>query len=291
MRKRTTYLTLILLALFCISFDLHGQVISGKVIDAKSEIPLAYVNFGVMNIAKGTISNESGEYKLNCDSLPLDSKIRISMIGYQSQTYTISNLLNDHKTIKLDRKTIELGEVVVKWKENTRKVGTIKKSILPEVCGFGGTDFGKGHEIGIQLDLGNKTVLVEDINLNVSHLSFDTVYFRLHIRSIENGLPDEELLSENIYLPIFLQKGWQKIDLKKYDILLSGKVVLSVEWIRISSVIKNQLIKMRGDKRPKPQVLFNVNKKNGTLLYRWGSEAIWEIKQNYSPVFYITIKE
>lgn len=141
------------------------------------------------------------------------------------------------------------------------------------------------------MDLGSENVQVKDINLRVNHLSFDTVVFRLHIRSIENGIPDEELLTENIYVPIFLNKGWQKIDLKKYNILLSGKVALSVEWIRISSVIKNQLIKMRGDKRPRPQVLFNVNRKNGTMFYRWGSEAPWEIKQNYSPVFYMTIKE
>ncbi len=56
MRKTLKYSTLILLALFCISLDLHGQVIQGKVIDAESEIPLAYVNIGVINIAKGAVS-------------------------------------------------------------------------------------------------------------------------------------------------------------------------------------------------------------------------------------------
>lgn len=284
-------MTLILLALFCISFDLLGQVIRGKVIDAESKMPLAYVNIGVMNIAVGTASNESGEYKLNCDGLPLDSKIRISMIGYLSQTYTISDLLNDSKTIKLDRKTIELEEVVVRWKENTRKVGIIKKSITPEVCGFGGTDFGKGHELGMLLDLGSETVKVEDINLRVYKQSFDTIFFRLHFRSIEDGLPSEELLIQNIYLPIFILSGWQKIDLKEYDILLKGTVALTIEWVRISNVIEKNLIKVNSNKKASPNVLFNVDRKNGTFFCRWGSEATWEIKQNYSPVFYITIKE
>ena len=291
MRITLKYSTLILLALFCILLDLHGQVIQGKVIDAESEIPLAYVNIGVINIAKGTVSNKSGEYKLNCDSLPLDSKVRISMIGYLSQTYAISDLLDESKTIKLDRKTIELEEVVVKWEEKTRKIGTIKKSIIPEVCGFGGTGFGKGHEIGMVLDFGIETVKVEDINLKVYEQSFDTIFFRLHFRSIENGLPSEELLTENIYLPIFTHSGWQNIDLKKYNILLKGKVALTIEWVRISKVINKNLIKVNRNKEASPNVLFNVNRKHGTFFYRWGSEAIWEIRENYSPVFFVTIKE
>ena len=291
MRKTLNYSTLIFLVLLCISFDIPGQVIQGKVMDAESEIPLAYVNIGVMNIPKGAVSDESGEYKLDCDGLPLDSKIRISMIGYLSQTYILSDLLNDSKTIKLDRKTIELEEVVIKWKENTRIVGSIKKSIIPEVCGFTGTGFGKGHELGMLLDLGSETVKVEDINLRVYKQSFDTIFFRLHIRSIENGLPSEELLTQNIYLPIFKLSGWQKIDLKEYNILLNGKVALTIEWVRILNVIEENLVKVNRNKKASANVLFNVNRKNGTSFNRWGSEATWEIKQNYSPVFYITIRE
>ena len=290
-RKTLIHSTLILLVLFCISFDLLGQVIYGKVIDSESEIPLVYVNIGVINIAKGAISNESGEFNLNCDSLSLDSKIRFSMIGYFSQTYAISDLLDESKTIKLDRKTIELEEVVVKWKEKTRKVGTINKSIIPEVCGFGGTDFGKGYELGMVLDLGSDTIMVEDINLRVYKQPFDTIFFRLHFRSIENGLPSEELLTENIYLPIFAHSGWQKIDLKKYNIFIEGRVALTIEWVRISNVINKNLKKTNKNKEASPDVLFNVNRMNGTSFYRWGSEANWEIKENYSPVFFVTIKE
>lgn len=291
MRKTINHSTLILLVLYCISFDLPGQVIQGTVIDSESEIPLAYVNIGVINIAKGTVSNESGAYNFNCDSLTLDSKIRFSMIGYLPQTYAISDLFDESKTIKLDRKTIELEEVVIKWKEKTRKVGTIKKSIIPEVCGFGGTGFGKGHELGMVLDLGIETVQVEDINLKVYEQSFDTIFFRLHFRSIENGLPSGELLTENIYLPIFTHSGWQKIDLKKYNILMEGTVALTIEWVRISNVINKNLIKINRNKEASPNVLFNVNRKHGTSFYRWGSEAIWEIREKYSPVFFVTIKE
>lgn len=291
MNKKLKKSTLILLALFCVSLSLHGQVIQGKVIDAESKIPLAYVNIGVINISKGAVSDEAGEYKLKCDSLPLDTEIRISMIGYLSQTYVISDLFDEFKTIELDKKTIELEEVVVIWKEKTRKVGTIKKPIIPKVCGFGGTGFGKGHELGIELDLGSELVKVEDINLKVYKQSFDTIFFRLHFRSIKNGLPSEELLTENIYLPIFVNSGWQKIDLKKYNILLEGTVALTIEWVRISNVINENLMKINKDKKASPQVLFDMNTKSGTFFYRWGSQATWEIKENSSPVFFVTIKE
>jgi hypothetical protein len=49
------------LVILLISSNLSGQVIQGKLIDSLDERPLAYVNVGVVNISRGTITNERGE--------------------------------------------------------------------------------------------------------------------------------------------------------------------------------------------------------------------------------------
>ncbi|MCU4174842.1 carboxypeptidase-like regulatory domain-containing protein [Carboxylicivirga sp. N1Y90] len=279
----------IVLVLIVTSTSLIAQEINGLVIDSESELPLAYVNVGVINTPKGTISNDHGEYTLNCKNLPADCKVQISMIGYESQTFGINDLKN--KTISLTRKPIALNEITIKWKEIIKEVGTSKTSKTAGVCGWGGTDFGKGHEIGLLVNLGDELVKVKDFNLRIRKHSFDTIVFRLHIRQLENGLPTYELLSESIYLPITKPKGWQKFDLSAYNILLKGKVAVSIEWIKISKVMEKNLIKMNGSKVATPNVLFDMNGKKGTLYTRRGSAAKWRVQEKSSPGFYITIKE
>lgn len=285
------WISIIFLGLFNITSNLIGQQIQGLVIDSESELPLEFVNIGVVDISQGTITNDSGVYTLECEKLPKDCKIQISMIGYDSQTFNLNELMVDTKAIRLVRKTYELGEATIKWKELMKKVGTTKTSKFAEQCGLGGTGFGRGYELGLLLNLGNTPVKIEDVNLKIHKHSFDTVVFRLHIRSIKNGLPSNELLTENIYLPVTKYRGWQQFDLSGYNILLSDDVVLSIEWIKISNVIEKNLIKMNGSKEATPNILFNLNNKQGTFYTRWGSAAKWKIKENRSPGFYVTVKE
>jgi len=96
---------------------------------------------------------------------------------------------------------------------------------------------------------------------------------------------------ENIYLSVSEYAGWQKIDLSDRDILINGAVVLSLEWIRIFSVIERNLVKMNGANTATPVVLFNLNKKSGTLFNRRGSEAKWRKEENTSPGFYVSVME
>ncbi len=80
------------------------------------------------------------------------------------------------------------------------------------------------------------------------------------------------------------------IDLSDFNILVSGNVVMSIEWIGISNVIEKNLIKMNGAKVVSPNVLFDLNQKHGTFYIRNGSEAKWRILENRSPGFYLTVK-
>ena len=291
MKKRIYALILSTLVFLLISSNLKGQVIQGKLIDSSDERPLAYVNVGVVNISRGTITDERGIFELSCNDLPPDAKVRFSMIGYDSQTYMLKDLLSDSIIISLERIAIDLEELDFQWHGTTRTIGTGKISKTGGVCGWGGTSFGQGHELGLLLDVGNNTARIESLNLRVHKQSFDTIVFRLHIRSLANGLPSEELLTENIYFSVSEYSGWQKINLSSYNIYIRGNIALSLEWIRISNVIEKNLVRMNGEKTGTPVVLFNINKKNGTIFSRRGSEALWRKEEGESPGFYISVKE
>lgn len=291
MKKKLNAIILLTLVFLMISSSLRAQVIHGKLIDSSDGSPIAYVNVGVVNTNRGTITDERGDFELSCNDLSREAEVRFSMIGYESQAYMLKDLPADSILIRLVRKAIELEELVFQWQGTTRTIGTSKISKTGGVCGWGGTSFGQGHELGLLLDVGNNTARIESLNLRVHKQSFDTIVFRLHIRSMENGLPSEELLTENIFFSVSEYSGWQKIDLSAYNIYLRGSVVLSLEWIRISNVIEKNLVKMNGAKTGTPVVLFNINKKSGTIFSRRGSEALWRKEEGESPGFYINVKE
>ncbi len=245
----------------------------------------------MVGTSRGTITNEQGLFKLRIDKLSIDSRIRFSMIGYESQTFALSELKNQKNSIELKRRSTELKVVTVKPTGKSKIIGTKKISRFGVVCGWGGTDFAKGHEIGLPLDLGNNTVKIESFNFRVYKQSFDTILFRLHIRSIKDGLPDEELLREEIFISLSDYKGWQQIDLTTYDLYERGTIVISIEWVKISGVNEQNLVKVNRSKQPTANVLFNLNTKDGTFYMRRGSEAKWQKIENQSPCFYIIVQE
>ncbi len=283
--------TSVILFLFSVlGLNCFSQSIEGKIIDSETKEELSYVNIGILNSTIGTITNENGLFKLDYNEHSENLEVRITMIGYKSETYSINKLQNKNNQIELEKEVFELNEVVVKYNGTLRKIGTMKPNPNAGVCGWGGTKFGKGHELGLEIDLGEKPVKIENLNLKLHKQSFETSMFRLHLRQIENKLPGKELLTENIFFDITRMKGWEIIDLSKYNVVASGKVVLTIEWIKVSKAIEERLVKMNGSKQGTPVVLFKTNKKIGTFFIRRGSEAPWKTEKGNSPVFYITIK-
>ncbi len=282
---------LLIIGLFIFTINLKAKEIKGIVIDSISEAPLEFVNIGIVDMGIGTITNEFGEFNLDIEELPNDCKVQISMIGYETQTLTVHNIIGATPLVKLVKKTFELNEVTIKSKNIIREIGSVKTSKMGRVCGWQGTDTGKGRELGLFLSLGEAPVLIKDLNLKFRKHSFDTLVFRLHIRSIQDELPNEELLNRNIFFTITEYSGWQKIDLSDYNIILSGDVALTVEWIKRSNVIEKRMIKVNGSKQATPIVLFALNEKQGSLLRRRSSAAKWIKSDDFSPGFYITVRE
>ncbi|MEL6918952.1 MAG: carboxypeptidase-like regulatory domain-containing protein [Bacteroidota bacterium] len=88
----------------------------GAVYDAKTSIPLPYVNIGIQNKGIGTVSDESGLFHLEintADFSPVDTLV-ISSIGYKTIKRAVLDLefvYNDYPKILMQPKLIALEEV------------------------------------------------------------------------------------------------------------------------------------------------------------------------------------
>lgn len=273
------------------SIQVQSQVITGKIINNTNKEPIEYVNIGIIDMPIGTTTDEKGNFRLDINRQSVDNFVRISMIGYVSQTFTIEELLKKANTIALEEEFYEISEVVVRPNGKQKKVGITKISRGGGVCGWGGTQFGSGHEIGTKINLGEKTVKLKSLHMRLYKQSFDSTLFRLHIRDITKNLPNKELINENIYLTVSQESGWVEFDVSKYGIVLRGEIALTLEWMNVFGINENRLIRMNRSKTPTANVLFNVKKKTGLTYIRRGSEAKWSVADTQSPSFYLTIIE
>ena len=212
------------------------------------------------------------------------------MFGYKPQIFQIEELTNKENIIKLVNEPIQLGEVSVKpFLGKLKKVGTTSSTFHGGVCGWGGTQRGRGHEIGTKIELGTSPVLIRDLHICLNRQSFESSLFRLHIRNIVDNLPSEELLTENIMIPITKSSGWVTVDLSKYNLVFDGNIALTLEWVNVTTSDKTKFIQVDGQKEY--CVLFNMKQKQGSIYHRWGSESKWSWKSGSSPSFYLTVQE
>ena len=282
--------TLTFVLFVCMAFRIQAQIISGHVFNASDDKPLEYVNLGIIDTPQGTVTNDKGEFSFDAKGQSSKAVVRISMIGFKAQTFSIEELAHKESTIKLIPESIQLGEVTVKpYTGKLKKVGTTDYTRHDGLCGWGGIQRGKGYEIGTNIVLGTAPVLIRGLHLSLNRQSFESSLFRLHIRTIEHNLPSKELLTENILFQVTKSSGWVDIDLTKYNLVVDGDIALTIEWVNVSANDKSKLIHINGKKEY--CVLFNMKQKQGSIYTRWGSESKWIWKEGHSPAFYLTVQE
>ncbi len=85
--------------------------ISGRVIDAETRDPLAFVNIIITGTKTGVSTDIDGKFSIWSD-IPVES-IKLSYVGYFPLTFTIPGNKTENLLISLQKKTIDLNEVVI----------------------------------------------------------------------------------------------------------------------------------------------------------------------------------
>jgi len=116
MLKTLKYLSLIFLLtiLFLHSFA-QNYTISGKVINAKTGEPLAFVNIIANNSTKGSSTDIDGKYTLKYTKAIIS--IKLSYVGFETKVVTIENN-KSNLVIRLQEKQLQLTEVKIIAGEN-----------------------------------------------------------------------------------------------------------------------------------------------------------------------------
>ena len=210
-----------------------GQItLSGSIADAANGKPLSYVTIGIPSGNCGTVTDDHGRFTLRVPDTLAGRIVRISSLGYQTQSYPVRELLASLKNgsvLSLREQVTALKEVTISAvKLRTRIIGNTSQSKFFNV-GFPFRDL--GSELGIKIALGKKKVLLRRFNFNISATRMDSCTFRLNIYALKDGMPSENLLKQNIINSIGNKPGTYTIDLMPYHIQLEGTVLVSLEWI------------------------------------------------------------
>jgi hypothetical protein len=208
------------------------KVLMGLIRDKRSNLPLPYVNIGVLNKDKGTTSNVKGEFELVLSESHINDTLRISMIGYEPRELFVKDILkreNLYLKIQLNEKASELKEIVVVDKRLTTKVLGNKTDSK-----FFGGKFAPGDlgsEIVIKIKIKEAPTHLDTFSFNISYNTGDTAAFRVNIYDINNGLPDKNILTESVVLKINGQTGKIDVDLSRYDAVINDDFFIGLEWI------------------------------------------------------------
>ena len=209
--------------------------LKGVVIENETNLPLAYVNVGILNKPVGTVSDLVGNYSLVFKNNNLTDTLQVSIVGYVTQRILLSELFKaNNKNINLTKKITFLKELVVtNKKSNAKIIGRQKTGKLLQISLHNKNNVEEtiGSEIGMKVKI-RKEAVIKDVNWYFSANNFKMIKLRVNVYALKNNLPDTLLCNKEIFVTIENSKtGWQKIDLVPYNITVIGDFVIALQWI------------------------------------------------------------
>jgi len=118
--------TITFLLMVLVVFSLNAQAVfteySGKIIDGRSNKALEAVSLNINETNIGTITNSEGEFVIKVASDYLDSKVTISLLGYDTYSVPLSQLAKADNVIKLYVAVTELSAVSISAFKNAESL-------------------------------------------------------------------------------------------------------------------------------------------------------------------------
>jgi hypothetical protein len=224
------YIFLIFLFHICVSLGFSQDIeMSGILIDSKTQAPIEFVNIGIQNKNKGTISNLDGKFHLKIPKELSTDSLTISHVNYETLKIPIRSIKD--KTLHLEPKINELTEVVISNKKKKhRKVGV--KSYNTLLWGRAISKDNDIMELAQRINIPNKSVKVNYANIYLRRgFEADSSYIRINFYQNLNNLPGEKIVFQNIVQLKLIEPGWIQIDLTKNDIYLDEDFFIGIEFI------------------------------------------------------------
>lgn len=229
-------------------------VLDGKIVEKGTHLPLAYVNIGILNKPKGTVTDTTGYFSFAINHQDLSDTLQVSIVGYNTLRIPVSHfLISANKQIELTVRIQQLAEVTVTnspARTDSAIIGrqAVSKLVQVSVHHKKSADETIGSEMGMRYKTDRKNAILKNFNFYVSANNFNYIKFRINVYSLKKDVPNSLIYDKQIFAAIENFKiGWTKIDLKKYNIKVDGEFVVAIQWIE-----------SRMDKKENPVTLLPV---------------------------------
>lgn len=275
MNKLTTRLTLVLIFVFLTRFISSAQTLSGRILEAKTQKPIPYVNIGIPGKNIGTVSDSLGNFSIAYKDSNIHDTLKVSCIGYKSRNLIFADLIKkSNAEILMNKMTYTLHEVVIKPGSKSR-IRILGNTSYSKFMAIGSKCSNPGSEIGV-LYKNKQSTRIEKVNLQCTANYNTEVLFRINIYNGDSGRPTSNLLKEPIILKYRFKKGDNIFDLSDYNIEVSNDFFISYETISIP----------KGSSVPQ----FGASLFGSKSFWRYTSQANWD-KFPGSISFSVTARE
>lgn len=259
------------------SFNLFSQdLLEGLLIDSKSKQPLAWVNIGVVGKNIGTVSNNKGSFKIEINEKYNQDTLRISMIGYKERLFKLIDFrdrIYKNRLLKLEAEATQLDEVIIS--SNKKQEHILGNKIFTNTTVYGFQSNELGNELGTTIKVEDGPVSIKKVNINIYKNPLKVFKFRLNIYNLKDGVPDKNILNENIIFECIKNRGTFIIDVSKYAIVVDEDIFVSMEWIENS--IERELY-------------FSTTPDGSKTFSKYTSQATWFEEKNVSLGLNISVK-
>ncbi len=239
---------------------IYAQVIEGTVRDSKTRENLPYVNVGIVGKGVGTVTDNAGAFKITMNGTDADS-LKVSMIGYLPQTFPVSDLKKSIGTVNvlLEPSITALKEVKI-YNHNFREV-ILGNTTQSKSTNAGFTSNQLGNEIGEIIKIKKSPTRLKHFNAAISRPASDSVKLRLNFYSVKDGMPDQILQQQNIFVTVKKGQETISVNLEPYNIIVEDKFFVSLEWI---------------ENTHGPGLMFSASLLSSAIISREASQAKWE---------------
>lgn len=222
---------LVYLLLFISHLATAQTIFKGQVIDAATKEPLPYVNVGIVGRSVGTVTDEEGRFQLPLEAEYNKDSVKISMIGYNSRSWSVYDLKYEIKdsVLRLTKSQHELKQVEISDKRLRAKILGSTTTSQYFTGGFTSNDL--GNEVAVKINL-KGTAYLDKFNFSIAQNNCDSLLFRVNIYSIKNDMPDSSLLHENILVSTSIKSGVITVDLAPYGLRVTDDFIIGIEYIK-----------------------------------------------------------
>lgn len=232
-----TFFRLIFVFTVLFSAQLKSQIISGKITSAtNTSETIEFVNIGIKSKSFGTVSDSRGNFMIDITDKPDTDTIIFSHISYYPFISTLKDIRNNSVknqfNLRLKERLTSLNEVVVqKRKTKIKWLGDVPSNA------FQGNflEDKLGCEFGTVFKFEGKKGRLKKVSMKIANSTYDSLYFRINVYNIKNGIPDTNILKQPIYYKGQgrYPKGYVlTVNLEEYDVFVDHDFVVSFEWIK-----------------------------------------------------------